>query len=77
MKTTLKTEEAMMFALSLFLFHQLHYSWLWFWILFLTPDVGMLGYVINTRIGAISYNTFHHKGIAILIFVIGFYFSVM
>ena len=77
MKISLKLEEAMMFALSLLLFHQLHYSWMWFWILFLSPDLGMLGYLVNTKVGAVSYNAFHHKGIAILIFIIGFYFKVM
>ena len=49
---------------------------LWVWIiLFFTPDIGMLGYLINTKVGAVCYNIFHHKGIAIAIAATGFYFS--
>lgn len=49
---------------------------LWVWtILFFTPDIGMLGYLINTRIGAFTYNMFHHKGIAIVLAVAGYYFG--
>ena len=41
--------------------------------LILTPDIGMIGYVVNTKVGAISYNIFHHKGIAILLGICGWY----
>lgn len=48
----------------------------WVWaILFFTPDIGMLGYLINTRIGAFTYNLFHHKGIAVVLAVAGYYFK--
>jgi hypothetical protein len=75
MKATLKAEEAIMFAFSLFLFNQTNFSWMWFCILFLAPDLGMLGYLINTRAGAFTYNLLHHKGIAIFVFMAGFYFA--
>lgn len=39
-------------------------------------DIGVLGYLINTKIGAITYNIFHHKGLAILIFLVGIYFEI-
>nr|WP_317038962.1 DUF4260 family protein [Urechidicola croceus] len=55
-----------MFLLSVFLFNQLHFNWWWFLVLILIPDIGILSYLINTKVGAISYNLFHHKGIAIL-----------
>ena len=35
----------------------------------------MLGYLINTRIGAVAYNLFHHKGIALLLAALGYYFQ--
>ncbi|MFI1745220.1 DUF4260 domain-containing protein [Thalassobellus sediminis] len=73
MKTTLKLEELAMFILGIFAFNQLHFAWWWFLALILTPDVGMLGYVINTKIGGIVYNIFHHKGLAILFYIIGIY----
>jgi hypothetical protein len=76
MKSLLRSEEAFMLAASLLFFHMQNFSWMWFWILFLAPDLGMLGYLVNSKAGAISYNLFHHKGIAIVIFIIGFYYSL-
>jgi len=76
MKTTLKLEEAMMLALSLFLFQQENFSWTWFAILFFAPDLGMSGYLVNSKIGAATYNIAHHKGLAVLIYLTGIYFSV-
>lgn len=75
MKTTLKIEELAQFLLGIFLFSQLNYSWWWFPALLLLPDTGMLGYLINAKIGAFVYNFFHHKAIAIVLGLIGFYFS--
>lgn len=73
MKLTLKIEELSMFILGIFAFNQLDFSWWWFLVLLLTPDIGMLGYLINSKIGAITYNIFHHKGIAIIIYLLGIY----
>jgi hypothetical protein len=75
MKTSLKIEELLMFLLGFFMFNQLEYSWWWFLVLVLTPDIGMLGYLINTKIGAITYNLFHHKAIAISLYFMGVYFQ--
>ena len=77
MKTILKLEEAAMTAIGIYLLsvYNLNLSfWVWI-ILFFTPDIGMLGYLINTRIGAFTYNVFHHKGIAVALAVTGYYFS--
>jgi len=76
MKTILRLEELGMFVLAIFLFSQLSYQWWWFLVLLLLPDIGMLGYIINTKIGASSYNIFHHKGLAILIYFLGIYFEI-
>ncbi|MDP2688174.1 MAG: DUF4260 domain-containing protein [Aequorivita sp.] len=75
MKTILKIEELAQFILGIFLFSQLNFAWWWFPALLLLPDIGMLGYLINPKIGAFIYNIFHHKAIAIVIGLIGFYFS--
>lgn len=46
----------------------------WAWVLlFFSPDVSMLGYVINNKAGAISYNVFHHKGVALVLAFTGFF----
>lgn len=73
MKTALKLEELAMLLLGIFLFSMLQYEWWLFTALFFVPDVGMLGYLYGKRIGAISYNFFHHKGIAVVLYLIGYY----
>jgi hypothetical protein len=57
--TLLRTEESALLFLTLFSYQHLHYSWLLFAILFLTPDLFMLGYLVNARIGAATYNLAH------------------
>lgn len=75
MKTLLKSEELGLFILGIYLFSQLDYAWWWFIVLILTPDIGMLGYAVNNKTGALIYNLFHHKGIAVLVYLSGFYFT--
>ena len=75
MKTSLKLEELAMLLLGIFLFSQLNLSWWWFIGLFLAPDLGMLGYLINTKVGAFTYNLFHHKFVAIAIYFFGIFIT--
>lgn len=76
MKNLLKLEEAFMFGLAIYLNSFLPFaSWV-FWALFLLPDIGMLGYLVNTRAGAVTYNLFHHKGIAIAIYLTGHFLTI-
>jgi Domain of unknown function (DUF4260) len=75
MKTTLKLEEAAMAALGIYFLtlYNLGLS-VWIWAaLFFAPDISMLGYLVNTKIGAVSYNFFHHKGVAIAAAITGYY----
>jgi len=73
MKTIVQLEEIAMMGLGIYLFSLLLYPWWLFLILFLLPDIAMLGYIINNRIGAFCYNLFHHKGLAIILYVLGIY----
>lgn len=75
MKTSLKLEELTMLLLGIYLFSLLNLSWWWFIGLFFAPDIGMLGYVANNKIGAMSYNIFHHKFIAIAIYFLGIFLT--
>lgn len=75
MKLLLQLEEAAMLLLSVYLYTFLGYPVWLFLALFLSPDIGMLGYLVNSRIGAFTYNIFHHKGIAILLYLAGFYLN--
>jgi hypothetical protein len=76
MKSILKVEEVFMFGLGIYLFSLLNYEWWWFLVLIFAPDIGMLGYLFGNRAGAIVYNLFHHKGIAISVYLLGIYLSL-
>jgi len=71
MKTLLKLEELALLFLGFFLFMRLDLSVWYFFALILVPDIGMIGYVFGTKVGAISYNITHHRGIAILLYFVG------
>jgi len=71
MKNLLKLEELLLLGLSIFLFSGLEYAWWWYVILFLAPDLSMIGYVWNPRVGSWTYNLVHHKGIAAGLYILG------
>ncbi|WP_149276590.1 DUF4260 domain-containing protein [Pareuzebyella sediminis] len=75
MKALIKLEEAFLFLLGIYLFSLLPYSWWWFPALILTPDIGMVGYVSGNRIGAVTYNIFHHRGLGVLLYLAGSFFA--
>jgi Domain of unknown function (DUF4260) len=72
MKEILKLEELAMFLASLILLYVFKVEWWWYLIMFIGPDVSMLGYLAGNKLGAWSYNLFHHKGIALLTCVMAF-----
>lgn len=75
MKNLLRLEELAMFIGSIYLLSIFDVSWWIYLILFLGPDIGMLGYLINNKTGAVSYNIFHHKAIAIAVYAAGIYYQ--
>jgi len=54
-----RIEGAVVLLLSVLLYILNGESWLLFVLLFLAPDVSMLGYLSGPRTGAVSYNLFH------------------
>jgi Domain of unknown function (DUF4260) len=78
MKSSLKFEEAAMAIAAIYLLSKYNLNLpLWIWgILFFAPDIGMLGYLVNTKIGAVMYNLFHHKAIAMAVAGIGYYYDI-
>jgi hypothetical protein len=58
-KILLHVEGAVVLALSVFFYHQLHAGWLLFAILFLAPDLFIVGYLANVRMGSAIYNFAH------------------
>jgi hypothetical protein len=76
MKILLRLEELALFCFAIFLFTLTNFSWWWFPLLILLPDIGMAGYLMNPRIGATVYNLFHHKGIAIMAYLGGYFAAI-
>ena len=55
----LSIEEAALLVAAVTLYAYLHFSWLLFAALFLAPDLFMLGYLANPRVGSALYNLGH------------------
>lgn len=75
MKYQLLLEEIGLLGLAIYgLYAQpLEFAW-WAWaLLFLLPDVGMLGYLVNTEVGAVTYNLVHHRLMAVALLALGYY----
>lgn len=73
MKTLLKLEElglgvAALAALSLL---DTGLAWGWYVPLFFAPDVSMLAYLGGGKVGAVGYNVFHHKAVALGVVMAG------
>ena len=73
MKNLLKVEELVQCIVCVALLVGFRVEWWYYPLLLLGPDIGMLGYLINTQVGAFTYNLLHHKGIALLVVLLGFY----
>jgi hypothetical protein len=68
----LRAEEAVLLTLTVFAYQHLHYSWLFFALLFFAPDLFMLGYLINTRVGAATYNFAHTLTLALAFLLVSY-----
>jgi hypothetical protein len=71
MNATLKAEELALFVCSIVLFAMLPFAWWLYPALLLVPDVSMLGYLVNNRVGALLYNTAHHRATGIIAYGAG------
>lgn len=71
MKLILKLEELAMWIGCILLLYVSQADWWWYVLMFLGPDVSMIGYMMNNKVGAWCYNLIHHKGVAIAIFLLG------
>jgi hypothetical protein len=76
MNTILKVEELFLTILAVYLFSLLEYQWWVYLVLFLTPDLSMLGYLAGPRVGSITYNFVHHKGLAVAFYLLGIWIAM-
>lgn len=67
-RVLLRTEGIVLLAVSVFMYSRYGDEWWLFALVLLAPDIGMLGYLADTRVGAATYNLFHtYLGPAILL----------
>lgn len=72
MKTLIGLEEIAKLIVSYLGSLYLGFSWWVFPTLLLLPDLSLLGYIFNPRIGACLYNLFHHQALGITVGIAGF-----
>ena len=73
MKNIIALEEAAMFILCLSGLYYLDVDWWVYALVFLGPDISLVGYVVSPAAGALTYNLFHHKGVAVFVFLSGLF----
>ena len=71
----LHAEGIITLAASVLLYHQQGFGWLAFALLLLIPDVSMIGYLINKRVGSAIYNAAHTYSVPLLIGMAGLLLS--
>lgn len=75
MKKLIQLEEIALFISTYVLSILIGFDWWVFIVLLFFPDLSMLGYFINNKIGAWIYNIFHFRFLAIAIALLGYYTS--
>jgi hypothetical protein len=71
MKNLMRLEDLFLGILAFYLFLLLPLAWWWFLVLLLTPDLSKLGYLFGPRVGAIAYDTVHHRAVSVALFILG------
>jgi len=71
-RAILRLEGAASFAAAAALYAHAGFSWPLFAVLFLAPDLAMLGYLMGARIGAGAYNVAHTTALALPLALLGF-----
>jgi hypothetical protein len=77
MKNLLRSEELAQFLACLLALIASDVSWWVYLLLLLGPDIGMLGYLVDARVGAITYNLLHHKAVALVMVLAGYYWMAV
>ena len=74
-KMILRVEGLAVLAAACFFYARADYSWGLFALLFLVPDVSMVGYLVNKQLGSIFYNLAHNYILPAALLVYGEYIS--
>ena len=71
-KKIVQLEGLVLFLLSLFFYNTASANWILFVILLFTPDISMIGYLKDKKIGAMVYNSIHNYMLAGILMLLGF-----
>jgi hypothetical protein len=69
----LRLEGLALALLCVWLFGLFHQSWWLFLLLFLAPDLSLLGYLAGPKVGAALYNAVHSWVTVVVLFFLAFY----
>lgn len=75
-RTILRLESLLIFLLSIAAYILLDGNWLLFALFILLPDISMIGYLKNPRLGAITYNFVHNFVLPTLLAALGYFLSI-
>ena len=75
MNSILRIEQGAFFGTSIIALYFFGVPWWGYIVLLLGPDISMIGYVFGPTTGALMYNIFHHKGVGVIIGMVGFIFG--
>ncbi|MGC2212168.1 MAG: DUF4260 domain-containing protein, partial [Silvibacterium sp.] len=67
----LRMEGLAVLVAAVFFYRQMGARWLLFAVLFLAPDLSMLGYLAGSRIGAVAYNVAHSYVLPVSLLIAG------
>ncbi|MFB6343033.1 DUF4260 domain-containing protein [Saccharicrinis sp. FJH62] len=76
MTQMIRLEEAALMIFAYVMSLVLGFNWWLFWVCLLIPDLSMLGYLSGPRIGAALYNLFHHRALALIIALTGYFLEL-
>ncbi|MFJ8100003.1 DUF4260 domain-containing protein [Lysinibacillus sp. NPDC096212] len=72
LRKIISLEYLIAFLVSIFFYKYFEFSFLYFILFLLLPDITMLGYIVNTKIGALFYNIGHSLVVPAILLIIGF-----
>jgi len=72
LRKIISLEYLLAFLVTVFFYWHFEFSFLYFVLLLLLPDITMLGYIVNTKVGALFYNIGHSLVVPAILLIVGF-----
>ncbi|MGE7954123.1 DUF4260 domain-containing protein [Lysinibacillus xylanilyticus] len=72
LRKIISLEYVVAFLVTVFFYWHFDFSFVYFGLFLLLPDVSMLGYMVNTKVGALFYNIGHSLMLPAILLIIGF-----